>query len=192
MFAGVGNNDGISSYLKVRISNDAGDMVTAYIGEGSSKNLSSTWTSPFESDALGKSQGLSKAGDAAQTATDMTSVTQFNSRMVWEGTTPPTLNLTLKFLAFSDPKTEVHDAIMLLEKMASPELNKMTPGGRRPSTVTVDVGRRFKVSNVVIVDVSSELDPPRDKRGYMTRNTVQISLMPNQMLNASEIPGLYL
>lgn len=167
-------------------------MVVAYIGEGSSKTLTSNWTAPFESDSVGKAAMMEKTSALGQSATDVTTVTKFNSQMVWEGTTPPTLNLTLFFQATNNPKSEVHDAIMLLEQFASPQLGEMTPLGRVPKPVVVDIGRRYKISNVRILDVVSELDTPRDKRGYMMRNTVQVTMSPAQMVNASEIPGLYL
>lgn len=193
MIAGVSAQDGISGHLKATITQEGGEhVVVAYIGEGSSKTLTSNWTAPFESDSVGKAAMMDKASSLGQSATEVTTVSKFNSQMVWEGTTPPTLNLTLFFQATSDPKNEVHDAIMLLELFASPELNEMTPLGRVPKPVVVDIGRRYKISNVRIHDVTSELDAPRDKRGYMMRNTVQVTLSPAQMVNASEIPGLYL
>ena len=191
MIAGVSAQDGISGYLKITITQGA-NVVTGYIGEGSSKTITSNWSSPFESDSVGKAAALEKTSSIGQSATGVTSVSKFNSQMIWEGTTPPTLNLTIFFQATSDPKNEVHDAIMLLEQFASPELNELAPGGRVPGPVVVDVGRRLKVSNVQIHDVTSELDAPRGKGGYMMRNTVQITLAPAQMVNASEIPGLYL
>ncbi|HHO0939035.1 TPA: hypothetical protein ACRTTK_003071 [Aeromonas hydrophila] len=191
MIAGVSDQDGISGYLKATITQ--GDhVVTAYIGEGSSKTLTSNWTAPFESDSVGKAAMMEKTSSLGQSATDVTTVSKFNSQMVWEGTTPPTLNLTLFFQATNNPKAEVHDAIMLLEQFASPELHEMTPLGRVPLPVVVDIGRRIKISNVRIHEVTSELDTPRDKRGYMMRNTVQVTMAPAQMINASEIPGLYL
>ncbi|WP_429169412.1 hypothetical protein [Aeromonas hydrophila] len=191
MIAGVSAQDGISGYLKITITQGA-HVVTGYIGEGSSKTITSNWSSPFESDSVGKAAALEKTSSVAQAATGVTSVSKFNSQMVWEGTTPPTFNLTILFQATSNPKNEVHDAIMLLEQFASPELNELAPGGRVPSPVVVDVGRRIKIANVQILDVTSELDTPRSKSGYMMRNTVQVTLAPAQMVNASEIPGIYL
>lgn len=191
MIAGVSDQDGISGFLKISFSQGA-NVVTGYIGEGSSKTLTSHWTAPFESDSVGKSASFEKVAGVVQSASDYTAVALFNSQMVWEGTTPPTLNLTVFFQATSDPKNEVHDAIMMLEQFASPELNDMAPMGRIPQAVVVDVGRRIKVANVQIHDVTSELDAPRNSQGYMMRNTVQVTLAPAQMLNSSEIPGLYL
>ena len=189
MIAGVSAQDGISGYLKCWISQGA-NIVTAYIGEGSSKSFTSNWTSPFESDAAGKAAGLEKGAGLLQAGTGLTTIGQMNSLMVWEGTTPPPINLTLYLQAYADPKREVHDAIMLLESFASPELNTVA-GGQTPKTVAIDLGRRLKFPSMVVLEVVSELDQPRDSRGYMTRNTVQLTLSPPMMLNASEIPGIY-
>lgn len=193
---GVSTNDGISQYLKCWITQTDDETkvtttVVGYIGEGASKTLTSNWTSPFESDTAGKAAGLDKVSDLMQAGTGKTTVSQFNSRMVWEGTTPPTLSLPLYFQARDNAKTEVENAIMALEQMASPELHAKTPWGRTPNPVTVNIGRRFVMTNVLIMEVQSELDAPRTKDGYMTRNTVNLSITPQQMVNASEIPNLY-
>ena len=204
---GVANSDGISQYLKCWISQtDEKTKITTtvvgYIGEGASKELTSNWTSPFESDTAGKAAGMDKVADLMQAGTGKTMVTQFNSRMVWEGTTPPSLSLPIYLHAKYDARNEVDRAIMCLEQFASPELDtgKVTGRslsldtvklGRTPNIVTVNVGRRLVIPNMVITNVQSELDAPRTRDGYMTRNTVNLSITPIQMFNASEIPNLY-
>ncbi|MGL5303825.1 MAG: hypothetical protein ACRC9M_09510 [Aeromonas sp.] len=190
-FAGVSAQDGVSGYLKVTITK--GDyVVTGSIGEGSAKTITSTWTTPFESDSVGKMAGVATVANVGQALSGGTTVSAFNSTMVWEGTSPPSITLTILLLASTNPKVEVHDAIMFLERFASPELNDVAPGGRIPTPVVVDIGRRIKYANVLVMDVSSELDAPRSKQGYMLRNTVQLTLSPNQMINSSEIAGSYL
>lgn len=189
MIAGVSDQDGISGYLKCWLSQGA-NVVTAYIGEGSSKSFTSNWSDPFESDAAGKAAGLEKGAGLLQAGTGLTTIGQMNSLKVWEGTSPPPINLTLYFQAHFNPKNEVHDAIMLLECFASPELNYVA-GGQTPQLVSIDIGRRLKIPAVILLEVASELDQPRDSNGYMTRNTVQLTLSPPMMLNASEVPGIY-
>lgn len=193
---GVSSKDGISGHLKVYISQGA-TTVVGYIGEGATKTLSSNWTSPFESDTLGNVGGANRAaglGQAMQSGEDsgkLTTVTQHNSVMVWEGTTAPTLSIPVYFQAYANAKTEVHDAIKALERMASPELNEYLPGGRTPQLVVIDVGRRFKITNALITEVTSELDAPRTRDGYMTRNTVTLTVTPDRMVNASQINSMY-
>ncbi len=193
---GVSTKDGISGYLKVYITQ--GDTtVVGYIGEGASKTLSSNWTSPFESDTLGSAGGGSKAAGIAQSLQSgegegkLTTVSQHNSVMVWEGTSPPTLNLPVYFQAYADAKLEVEDAIRALERFASPELNAYMPLGRSPQLVVIDVGRRFKILNALLTEVTSELDAPRTSEGYMIRNAVNLSVTPDRMVNASELQSMY-
>lgn len=189
---GVSAKDGISGYLKAQITQ--GDIsVIGYIGEGAVKSLTSNWTAPFESDTLGQSTRLQTAAAIGQQVTGgMTLINQFNSTMIWQGTTPPSIALPLYFQAYSDAKREVQDAIAYLEYMASPDLSAKLAPGQAPQPVVIDVGRRFKVTNVVIQEVSSELDAPRTRQGYMTRNTVTLTLSPKQMVNKSDILSHYL
>lgn len=193
---GVSPKDEISSRLKVYIT-QGNTTVVGYIGEGAAKTLTSNWTSPFESDTLGNVGGASRVaglGQAAQSGEDsgkLTTVTQHNSVMVWEGTTAPSLNIPIYFQAYADAKKEVHDAIKALEIMASPELDKYLPGGRTPQLVVIDVGRRFKITNALLTEVVSELDAPRTRDGYMTRNTVTLAVTPDRMVNASQINSMY-
>lgn len=194
---GVSTKDGLSGYLKVYITQ--GDTtVVGYIGEGASKTLTSNWTSPFESDTLGNAGGGNRIAGVSQSLQSgegegkLTTVSQHNSVMVWEGTSPPTLNLPIYFHAYANAKLEVEDAIQALERFASPELNEYLPGGRTPQLVVIDVGRRYKIMNALITEVTSELDAPRTSEGYMTRNAVTLSVTPDRMVNASQLPSMYL
>ncbi|EIA1616174.1 hypothetical protein K6825_004352, partial [Escherichia coli] len=159
--------DGISPLLKVYIRNNSNtDMVVGYIGEGSSVELSSIWQSPFENQSVGGLLGgiSSAAGslaDTLQTATGVTTKTLFNSMLVWEGQEPPEFNLVIDFMATVNAQLEVNAAINALLKMESPELNNVAPFGRRPETVTLNIGRNVMLSDVVIKNVSFQLDAPR-------------------------------
>lgn len=189
---GMARDDGISQYLKVSIA-QGGVTVIGYIGDGASKQLSNFWQNPFEGDTLGQAGGAgSKVADLTQVGTDMTSKTVMNTAIVWEGISPHELTLPIYFKAYSNAKTEVNDAIMYLEKFASPELNENLVGaGVIPQLCEVNIGRRLLLTRCQIKDVSSELDAPRDSNGYMTRNTVQLSITMDRMTNRSEIQNLY-
>lgn len=188
---GVSSKDNISGFLKATIT-QGNITVVGYIGEGATKTLTSNWTSPFESDTLGQATRFQTAAAIGQQMTGgMTMINQFNSTMIWQGTNPPNIALPLYFQAFSDAKREVNDAIAYLEYMASPDLSAKLAPGQAPQPVVIDVGRRFKVTNVVIQEVGSELDVPRTKQGYFTRNTVTLTLSPKQMINKTNILSLY-
>lgn len=185
-------DDGISGFLKVSI-NQGGVTVIGYIGEGASKQLSNFWQNPFEGDTIGQAGGAgSKVADLAQVQTSVTSKTVMNTAIVWEGISPHELVLPVYFKAYKNAKSEVNDAIMYLEKFSSPELSESLAGaGVIPQLCAINVGRRLMMPRCQIKDVSSELDAPKTSDGYMTRNTVQLSITMDRMTNRSQIQNLY-
>ena len=188
---GMPDTDGISGYLKVFIEQD-GDLVVGYIGDGASKQLSNMWQNPFEGDTVGQAGGAAnKLSDLFQVQTDNTTKSVMNTALVWEGVTPIELNLPVYFKAYGNAKNEVDDAIMFLEKFASPELNDVAGVGAIPKPCQVNIGQRVLLPNCRIRDISSELDVPRTNEGYMTRNTVQLSISMERMTNRSQIENLY-
>ncbi|HHN6986162.1 TPA: hypothetical protein ACRPDD_004114 [Escherichia coli] len=187
--------DGISPLMKAYIKSSE-DMVVGYIGEGSSAELTSLWQSPFEDKAMGSVLGaISEATSAltgvAQVISGRTTKSRLNSTLVWEGQQPPEFTLVLDFLAMSNAKTEVNDAITTLLKMASPELNDVALFGRIPEAVTINIGRNVMLTNVVIKSVSYQLDAPRTSEGYFTHNTVTLQCSGNTSINRSNISSVF-
>lgn len=192
MRVGAAPSDGISDYLKCHITSDLyGITVVGYIAEGSSGQLSNTWNAPFEGDSVGSMPVIGTVANLGQSSTNMTTVTQHNSEMIWQGVQSPSFNLTLYFQAMRNAKTEVNDAITYLMQMASPDLNEYFPGGRPPQVCTMDIGRRIKLLDMVIQDVSYELDAPRTGDGYFTHNTVTLQCCAKRMLNAPDLPTIF-
>ncbi|MDC9615431.1 hypothetical protein PSI19_16460 [Xenorhabdus khoisanae] len=191
MICGAVMPDGISPFLKAYITNED-SMVVGYIGDGATATLQSLWESPFENDSIGSMAGISTIANGAQVMTDSTSITRINSLMVWQGQKPPQITLPLHFMAKQDAQIEVQSAIMTLLQMASPELGMAMPGGRRPEPVVIDIGRRLKLTDVVIQEVNFELDAPKTAEGYYTHNTVTLSLSGMQVQNRSEIPYMFI
>lgn len=196
MYCGAIMPDGISPFLKVYITSER-DMVVGYIGDGSTASLSSMWQSPFENQSVGGllgqiSEAARSAGGIIQTATGTTSKSVLNSMLVWEGQQPPEFSLTIDFLATTDAYIEVNSAISALLQMESPELNDIAPLGRRPQTVVLDIGRRLKLMDVVIKDVSYLLDAPRTPSGHFTQNTVTLQCSGNTSVNRSDIPFMFI
>ncbi|HEY3591747.1 MAG TPA: hypothetical protein VGL07_17040 [Buttiauxella sp.] len=184
--------DSLSQYLKAYVTDKQGNTVIGFIGEGATAQLSAMWNSPFEGDSLGSIAGVSTLANVGQSKTEMTSVSKLNSEMIWQGSPPPSINLSLYFQAINDAKAEVDDAIKHLWAMMSPELNDIAPLGRRPESVVIDIGRRFKITDVLIQEVSYMLDAPKTPMGYYTHNTVTLQLTAKEMRNKSEIPNLFL
>lgn len=195
MICGAIMADGISPLMKAYIKSSE-DMVVGYIGEGSSAELTSLWQSPFEDKAMGSVLGaISEATSAltgvAQVISGRTTKSRLNSTLVWEGQPPPEFTLVLDFLAMSNAKTEVNDAITTLLKMASPELNDVALFGRIPEAVTINIGRNVMLTNVVIKSVSYQLDAPRTSEGYFTHNTVTLQCSGNTSINRSNISSVF-
>lgn len=120
----------------------------------------------------------------------MTSISTLNSMMVWQGGRPPTISMPIHFIARQDAATEVQGALMALNQMISPELKAMTPGGRRPQSVIVNIGRMVALTDCVIQSMNMELDAPRTSDGYFTHNTVTLEISGSTLLNASDIPQI--
>lgn len=195
----VGNNDStVSPYLKTWISQN-GVVVCGVTGEGTSKEIQANWDSPFEGESVGSK--FQVAGGLAQTWTNKTTITAYQSRQVWGGNRPTQFNLVMRFYALSDPKTEVMDALMSLEQMISPQVNANDPGnafgqggfglGRIPDTVIINVGRNAIYPDCVIESISQPLDTEKDDSGRFIRAEVSVQVQTMQMLNRSEISARY-
>lgn len=214
---GCGDMDGISPFLKVAITTADGALqVMGYIGDGANWSMVSSWESPFENASLGSIAGISTLANTAQSIDygailpsgvsdwmknemgaegvanmqGMTSISTLNSMMVWQGARPPTFSLPIHFIARQDAAVEVQGALLALNQMISPELNAATPGGRRPPSVIVNVGRMVALTNCVIQSMNMELDAPRTADGYFTHNTVSLEISGQTVLNASDIPQI--
>lgn len=186
----VGTNDPtLSDHLKAFIqTQDA--MVVGIIGEGSSRELTALWESPFENDTPGSM--FSKAGGIAQTYTGRTLKQSLNTQQVWTGTTPLTFALVLELYAVSDAYTEVLAAVMELEKAASPDIGGSTPVGRRPeSAVGLSVGRQIIYPECVITNVSKQLDGPIGRNGHPLRGQVTLQLQTIATVTREELPTTF-
>ncbi|HCM2005566.1 TPA: hypothetical protein N3A43_004150 [Salmonella enterica subsp. salamae serovar 21:z10:[z6]] len=180
--------DGVSACLKATLANSK-FAVTGYITQGATMNFAQTWDAPFTGMSMGSVGGA--LSGFIQEGTELTSVARWNSLMVWEGGTPPTLTLPLTFLAQYDPFIEVTGAIAALSAMISPELKAANAGGRIPERVALNIGRRIIIPDVIIQDLSFDLDAPRNSAGLFLRNTVNLQLSGSLMFNGSEVLGIF-
>ena len=194
----VGTDDpSISDHLKAYVQREGGPMVIGIIGEGSSRELTALWESPFENDTPGsmfaRMGGLIQAGAFQGIGVEggSTSKSGLNTTQVWSGTTPHNFNLVLEFYAVSDAYNAVQAAVIEMEKMAAPELNGATPGGRIPPTVTLRVGKQIIYPQCVITSVSRDLDGPISRDGYPLRGSVTLQLQTQTTINQSEIGGTF-
>jgi hypothetical protein len=159
------------------------------IGPGTTRQLQTNWNSPFESSNIGGV--IDKTMELGQVATGITSITTLSSTQVYEGTRPLTFNLNLVFYALSDAYQEVMLPLQLLEEFASPQVNKVLPGGRIPGMVTLNFGKKMIIPNCVIENITIPLDKERDSKGNLIRAEVQMQISTKVMLNRSEIAGTW-
>ncbi|NOG32881.1 hypothetical protein HLB35_15915 [Halomonas sp. TBZ9] len=194
----IGTDDPtISPHLKAYLRRENGPTVVGIIGEGSSRELTALWESPFENDTPGsmfaKLGGIVQAGALEGVGVEggMTSKSILNTTQVWSGTTPHNFNLVLEFYAVSDAYNAVQAALIELEKMAAPEINEKTPGGRIPQSVTIRVGKQIIYPECVITSVSRDLDGPISVDGYPLRGTVNLQLQTQTTVNQSDIASTF-
>ncbi|TMO87706.1 hypothetical protein CWC12_10535 [Pseudoalteromonas ruthenica] len=190
------SEDQMSGYIKVyfekEIQGFGSVTVVGYIGEGATMSLTSHWNPPFLNDSVGDATALNKAADIAQASTGLTSKAEWNTILNWEGIEPLAFSLPVYFKAHSDAKKQVEDPIMFLEMMETPSLNEASPLGDVPETLILDIGRRIKITNAVILDVQSELDSPRTRDGYRTENMVTLQLQAKQMASQSDLSSIHI
>ncbi|MCV6588712.1 MAG: hypothetical protein OIF57_06745 [Marinobacterium sp.] len=185
----VGISDpGVSQHLLAYIQGPPGTVV-GLIGEGSSRQLTANWESPFEQDSAGSS--FERMGGLIQTATGATSKGTLQSTQVWNGNQPHTFTLVLEFYAWADADVEVKQAIIMLEQMASPEVNFATPFGRAPQLVSLQSGRMIMYPECHIEITETSIDGPKDSAGNPLRATVNLTIETKAMLNASDIQNTF-
>ena len=200
VICGVPPDDGVSEFLKCRITQSIGGAevtVVAYMTEECQMSLRSLWESPFDGDSVGNAGIVDKGASIVQAESEKTSKTQWNSQQVWEGIEPPETNLTLQLMAYTNPHKEVDLPIKYLMQMTSPELLETLPisteqvGGRVPAAAAFNLGRKF-VAYMRISEVSFNVNGAKTKQGNYAYNTVTLTVSPKNMINKSQIPNHFL
>lgn len=189
--------------------------VVGLIGPGTARSLQANWTSPFEQSNIGGL--FERVGGLAQATSGLTSVTTFSSTQVWEGNRPHNFTLVLSFYALRDAWEEVMAPLRELEKMMGPNIaasdgtemsvwaaamtgsaekfkeavvaavKNVTPAGRIPRPVMINIGRRMLVKDCVIESMSVPLDKERTKEGWLVRAEATLNVSTKRMLNEQGI-----
>lgn len=189
----VGNNDRrVSQYLKTWITGADSDSgmglaVCGVTGPGTSKEVTANWQSPFEGESLGNK--FQQAGGLMQAATDITLITQLNTRQAWVGNQPTKFNLELHFYALENVQKEVMLPLFYLEKMIAPQAAEVAGPGRLPDFVQLNIGRKMIYPNCVIENMSQPYDKEVWKGGGWIRCTVSLQISTIAMLNKTDIPN---
>lgn len=188
-----GNNDpSLSANVKCYLIQEFGgefSSVCGVIGEGTTKEIVANWESPFEDSSIGSM--FKKVGGAIQKITDATSISTLSSTQVWGGNEPYLIDLELIFYALSDPWKEVEGALKALEKMIAPEVNKISPLGRVPQPVMIELGSKMSLPDAYMKSLSIPLGVERNSEGRMVRATVNLQIGSINMQNRSDIDAMY-
>jgi hypothetical protein len=185
----VGNNDpSVSPYLKTWIK-QGNVLVCGVTGEGTSKEITANWNSPFEEDSIGGH--FQKVGGLLQYQTGRTSKSKLASVQIWEGNRPHMFSLVLRFYALADAKAEVMNPLRELEKMLSPEVYRAAPNGRIPQPVWINIGRNAIYGDCILASMSVPLDKEKTPEGYLVRAETTLQVETKTMMNRSEIDATY-
>lgn len=171
--------------------------VVGLIGQGTSRELTQSWQSPFTSDSLqSKLAGGAGMGKAIGRGAEMMGaklVAKINTRKVWESSE---LEHPLVLHFFCHPgsgsaKECVSDPIQALEEMSSAELSELIPGGRQPQGISLYLCRKYFFEDCRITNVSTPFDVEKDKNGDMLRATVNLGVTPFQMLDKRDLAATW-
>lgn len=193
MICGMHLQKNISPFYKAWVVQ--GDItVCGFVSRESRIVLAQLWNSPFEGDSAGNG---SKVAALGQDQSGLTSVTKWNSKIIWDGAQALEFPLILQFLARSNAKLEVDDPVKHLMRFSSPELNDMTPFGQRPLPVSLDIGRKIKISatssgGAFIKNVEFDYNAVKTKDGYFLHNEVTLTCSTDGSINRSEISNIFL
>ena len=162
-------------------------------GEGTSKELTANWTSPFEGESIGSK--VQVGGGVLQVFTGgETMRNTFNSRQTWEGNRPTTFNLEFKLYALEDPDIEVMQAIRAIETMAAPDVGQHALDGlfgAIPDIVCLNIGTRIMYTDMVIESISQPFDKEMDSMGRFVRATLNLQLSTVQMISKDMLNAGY-
>jgi hypothetical protein len=197
----IGNQDKqISPYRKIWIK--AGNyLVVGVISAGTARRLSANWVSPYEDAAIGSGGTLQKTSAAVQEYAGLTMVTELNSQQSWEGSPPHDFPITMRLYALVDPITEVREPLIVLESVASPDLNEFLPvsgessdgslTGSPPSIVSINIGRNAIYSECVIESIDIPLDGPTDSNGDFTNIEITLNVQSKSVIDRPKIRATY-
>lgn len=185
-YFGVSDGDGISPFLKAFLTQE-GKTVSAYLTD-CSLALNQAWTEPFAEDTAGNAVG--KTAGLVQTVSGLTATSAWNSELVWHGAENMQFQLVLDFVAYANAEIEVDLAIKALLGFASPQLNDITPLGRVPLPVMMNLGRKI-IAPIQIQSVSYDETAAKTKDGFFVSNTVELTCVLKSVLNSSEIGNVF-
>jgi hypothetical protein len=137
---------------------------------------------------MGTAQYLFEGDSSVDTERTLTS--DLNTRQIYDGSEPPSIELELFFVAFENPAIEVEGAIQALKQMALPALKTLPTDSRPPPEVTVNLRRQILLTKGRIESFSVHDYGAYSKKGTLwTKCSVSIKGM--QMPDKLDDPEVY-
>jgi hypothetical protein len=196
---------------RVRISQQGGGKVMAYVPETFQLSVTSQFNQPF-----GQGVQNSPVGTAAKILGLGALTSQSMTAQVWEGTQPIEMSLELEFVAESNPTTEVLEPIKELLRMTMPSRGHSggflldPPGpvykdivdwkafesvkgeGKADRQITVQIGNFLKFDNVVIESVNTTFHSMMHSSGIPLRATCAVTFKTFFIQLKEDIPRLFM
>lgn len=176
----IGNSDKrLHDSRKVWIS-DGDTTICGVYGPGTSMEISSNCSQPFEDMTPGSA--MKTAGAGLQAATGKTMVKALNTRQVWQGNAPTQFNVELQLYALQDPDIEVMQPLTALESFIAPDVDRFWGVGEIAKALQIDIGRMNIYQFLVLNSVSIPFDKETDLKGRFVRCTVNLALSTMTMI----------
>lgn len=191
---------------KVRIVQNGGPMVEAFVPETFQLSVTSAFGPAFGQEIQG-----STVGKIAQMGAGLSISSQAMTAQIWQGTQPIEMSLELEFVADSDPTSQVSEPIQKLLQMTMPSKGfgpvLAPPGPKYVSSIdwkafepakrgaekqiSIDIGRFLFFDNVVIESVNTTFHSMMHKSGVPLRATCSISFKTFFVQLSDNIPDLF-
>jgi len=199
----------ISSRLRT-VAENSSTLVTAMLQDNFSMAVEGDWVAlPQVTDALGKlGEFVQKYGEQVAQTVGYSGKTLFNTRRMWNGSTPIEIPLTLKFEAIRDPYNEVYMACKALQKMALPGILSKTasagigliPPGPSPvygnstsqgDKIRIMIGQFLIFDLVVIKRVNVEFSARMTEQGLPLGAKVDLMFQTYEIQTKTSLDKIY-
>lgn len=178
----IGNSDSRLHFSRKCWLTDGTTTIAGVYGPGTSLEITSNWTMPFETMTPG--QNMQTAGGLIQSRTGLTMVKTLNTQQVWQGNSPTQFNLELQLYALHDPDLEVMQPLRALEDFIAPDVDDFSLAlGSIAKALQLNIGRMSLYQFLVLNSVSIPFDKETDLKGRFVRCTVNLALSTMTMIS---------
>lgn len=160
---------------------DGDTTICGVYGPGTSLEITSNWSMPFED--LTPGSAFKVGSSVLQAISGETMVKALNTKQVWQGNQPTQFNVELQLYALQDPDIEVMQPLHALETFIAPDVDMYLGGaGKIAKDLQLDIGRMCIYQPLVLNSVSIPFDKETDTQGRFVRCTVNLALSTATMV----------